>query len=127
MPQQTGLTTEVSTTNPSITESSRTKQYGGLALVKRIENTGERRENSMPTKQNGYSVSLVTRRRRHPDQDPKYLTQQEIADFFRVIENLRDRALFRVIYHRGLRSHEAGRLQLQDFREREGRLRVTRG
>ena len=32
----------------------------------------------------------------------------------------RDRAIFRVIYHHGLRIHEVGRLRLVDFRDRVG-------
>ena len=80
----------------------------------------------MPMKQYDSSVSFAQPRPRRKSV-PKYLSQQEIASFFGVIEDLRDRALFRVIYHRGLRAHEPARLQLSDFREREGRLRVTRG
>jgi site-specific recombinase XerD len=55
------------------------------------------------------------------------LTAEEITVFFKAITDLRDRALFRVIYHRGLRAHEPGRLRLTDFQNREGKLHVTRG
>ena len=58
---------------------------------------------------------------------PKYLTTEEIERFFAVIKDRRDRALFRVLYHRGLRAHEPGLLQLSDYRERTGRLLVHRG
>jgi integrase len=34
---------------------------------------------------------------------PKYLTQDELKRFFAVIESSRDKALFGVIYHYGLR------------------------
>ena len=36
----------------------------------------------------------------------------------------RDRAIFRVIYHHGLRIHEVGRLRLVDFRDRVGLLYI---
>jgi integrase len=38
---------------------------------------------------------------------PKYLTQDEIRRFFNAIDSVRDRALFSVIYHYGLRVDEA--------------------
>lgn len=57
---------------------------------------------------------------------PKYLTTEEIEAFFAVIEDVRDRAIFRVAYHRGLRASEVGLLQLVDYRARAGRLYVRR-
>ncbi len=38
---------------------------------------------------------------------PKYLTQDELMRFFAAIDSPRDRALFGVIYHYGLRVGEA--------------------
>ena len=46
----------------------------------------------------------------------KYLTEAEIEALFSVIKNPRDRAIFRVAYHRGLRASEVGMLQLADYR-----------
>ncbi len=57
---------------------------------------------------------------------PKYLTPEEIERLFRVITSVRDRALFRVAYHRGLRASELGLLQVSDFRTNAGRLFVRR-
>lgn len=57
----------------------------------------------------------------------KYLEIEEIKRLFSVIESKRDRAIFRVAYHRGLRAHEVGLLQRSDFRERDGILKVRRG
>jgi type 1 fimbriae regulatory protein FimB/type 1 fimbriae regulatory protein FimE len=57
---------------------------------------------------------------------PQYLTTEEIDRFFRVITRARDRALFRVAYHRGLRASELGLLQLSDYRPNAGRLFVRR-
>ena len=58
--------------------------------------------------------------------DSQYLTQAEIADLFSVIRSPRDRAIFRLVYHRGLRSGEVGLLQLSDWNERDGKLFVRR-
>jgi type 1 fimbriae regulatory protein FimB len=60
-------------------------------------------------------------------EDADYLTQQEIERFFRAIQSKRDRAIFRLVYHRGLRAHEIGILELDDFRARDGVLYVKRG
>jgi len=57
---------------------------------------------------------------------PKYLTSEEIEALFSVIEDVRDRAIFRVAYHRGLRASEIGLLQLADYRPRVGRLYIRR-
>lgn len=59
---------------------------------------------------------------------PEYLNEDEIDRFFDVIESVRDRAMFRVMYHRGLRASEAGLVQLGDYREvgRYGKLFVHR-
>ncbi len=59
--------------------------------------------------------------------DSQYLTQTEIHKLFSVITSPRDRAIFRIVYHRGLRAHEAGLLQLSDWNERDGMLYVRRG
>ena len=48
-------------------------------------------------------------------QIPKYLTQPEARAFFEVIHSLRDRALFTIIYHYGLRVSEVTLLVRQDI------------
>jgi integrase len=57
---------------------------------------------------------------------PKYLTTLEIEAFFSVIDDNRDRAIFRVAYHRGLRASEVGLLQLSDYQAEAGKLYVRR-
>jgi integrase/recombinase XerD len=57
---------------------------------------------------------------------PKYLTTEEIESLFSVIEDVRDGAIFRVAYHRGLRASEIGVLKLADYRPDVGRLYVRR-
>lgn len=56
----------------------------------------------------------------------KYLTEEEVARLFPVITSARDRAIFRVAYHRGLRPSEVGLLQMSDYRPAVGRLFVHR-
>jgi integrase len=59
--------------------------------------------------------------------DSQYLTRSEIDRLFDVIKSPRDRAIFRLVYHRGLRSSEPGLLQLSDWNERDGLLHIRRG
>src|SRR4029077_6521019 len=47
---------------------------------------------------------------------PPYLTVPEKNRLFRAIDAPRDRAIFRLLYHHGLRASEIGKLQLSDYR-----------
>lgn len=49
-----------------------------------------------------------------------YLTVPEKDRFFRAIESIRDRAIFRLLYHHGLRASEIGKLEMSDFRQGSG-------
>jgi integrase/recombinase XerD len=57
---------------------------------------------------------------------PKYLTQDELHRLFNAIESPRDRALFAVIYHYGLRVDEATAITVQDVDLKNYRLRIRR-
>ncbi len=57
---------------------------------------------------------------------PKYLTQDELTRFFGVIPSPRDRALFALIYHYGLRVDEATMLTLDDLDLKNYRIRLRR-
>ncbi len=57
---------------------------------------------------------------------PKYLTQDELSRFFGVIRSPRDRALFAVIYHYGLRVDETTLLALEDLDLKNHRIRLGR-
>lgn len=57
---------------------------------------------------------------------PEYLTPEETDRFFRGITSIRDRAMFRLAYHRGLRASEIGKFQLADYRPNVGRIFVRR-
>jgi site-specific recombinase XerD len=52
----------------------------------------------------------------------KYLTEEQVNRFFAQIKSPRDTAIFRVIYHRGLRASELGRIQVSDVQMSEGRI-----
>lgn len=57
---------------------------------------------------------------------PEYLTPEEIERFFVAITSPRDRAMFRLAYHRGLRASELKMFQLSDYRPAVGRIFVRR-
>jgi integrase len=57
---------------------------------------------------------------------PKYLTQDELKRFFAAIDSPRDRALFGVIYHYGLRVDEATAITIQDVDLKNHRIRIRR-
>ena len=58
--------------------------------------------------------------------ESQYLTAKELKAFFSVIEDPRDRAMFSVCYWRGLRASELGKLRLDSFDSKAGRLRFNR-
>jgi integrase len=47
---------------------------------------------------------------------PPYLTIPEKDRFFKAINDARDRAIFRLLYHHGLRASEIGKLEFSDYR-----------
>jgi site-specific recombinase XerD len=57
---------------------------------------------------------------------PEYLTPEEVERFFGGIASIRDRAMFWLVYHRGLRASEIGLFQLADYRPAAGRIFVRR-
>src|SRR5580704_7855699 len=56
-----------------------------------------------------------------------YLQPEEIRALFDCIESRRDRAIFRVVYHHGLRAHEVGLPDMNNYRDRDGLLYIRRG
>src|SRR5262249_23219372 len=57
---------------------------------------------------------------------PRYLSEEQVDRFFSVIRDARDIAIFRVMYHRGLRASEVGKIQFSDWNRNQDRLRFTR-
>src|ERR1019366_6638505 len=67
-----------------------------------------------------------TSARRKKKARPTIPQEEEMQRFFRVIDSTRDRAIFRVMYHAGLRASEIGLLELRDYAPRTDRLMVNR-
>lgn len=95
------------------------------------QKTAKKGAKPQKTRQNDQSVALSAKKRKAPayvyDAESNYLTEAESEKFFSGIRRLRDKALFQVIYHRGLRAHEAGLLQMSDLNMKDGTLFVRRG
>ncbi len=68
--------------------------------------------------------AATRKRKKHPE--PQYLQEEEIARLFSVIDSARDRAIFRIAYHAGLRASEIGMLDLRDYEATTDRLNITR-
>lgn len=88
---------------------------------------GKKRSFSTRVVHSAETVKPAKKRVQKREEVFKYLEIQEIKRLFSVIKSKRDRAIFRVSYHRGLRAHEVGLLQMSDFNSRDGVLYVRRG
>jgi integrase len=55
-----------------------------------------------------------------------FLTQDEVRRLFAVITGKRDRALFQLAYHHGLRASKVSLLQRADVHEKQGRIYIPR-
>ncbi|ETX06589.1 MAG: hypothetical protein ETSY2_16235 [Candidatus Entotheonella gemina] len=61
-----------------------------------------------------------------PDIHITCLTQDELRSLFAVIKGKRDRALFQLAYHHGLRASEVSLLQRDDINDKQGRIYIHR-
>ncbi len=61
-----------------------------------------------------------------PPPEIPFLTQDEVRRLFAVITGKRDRALFQLAYHHGLRASEVSLLQREDVHEKQGRIDIPR-
>jgi site-specific recombinase XerD len=91
------------------------------------KNIGKKRPFLVPVSHSGQTDSPKRKFERIELDASMYLEIEEIQALFKAIESKRDRAIFRLVYHRGLRAHEVGLFQLSDFRDRDGVLYVRRG
>ena len=74
-------------------------------------------------RQNRYTVGLMkTRLDATPLPEITFLTQDEVRWLFAVIPGKRDRALFQLAYHHGLRASEVSLLQRDDVHAKQGRI-----
>jgi integrase len=55
-----------------------------------------------------------------------FLTQDEVRRLLEVITDKRDRALFPLAYHHGLRASEVSLLQRADVHDKQGRIYIPR-
>jgi integrase len=76
-------------------------------------------------RQNSYTVGLMeSRSDSTPAPELTFLTQDGVRRLFAVISGKRDRALFQLAYHHGLRASEVSLLQRQDIHDRQGRIYI---
>jgi type 1 fimbriae regulatory protein FimB len=61
-----------------------------------------------------------------PPPEITFLTQDEVRRLLAVITGKRDRALFQLAYHHGLRASEVSLLQRDDVHEKQGRIYIPR-
>lgn len=55
-----------------------------------------------------------------------FLTQDEVRRLFAAIDGKRDRTLFRLAYHHGLRASEVSLLLRDDLNRKQGRIFIHR-
>ena len=82
-------------------------------------------------RQNRYNVGIMTDQQtatpgRARGSHIIYLTQDEVRRLFGVVRGKRDRALFYLAYHHGLRASEVSLLQRHDLDVRQGRIYIPR-
>ena len=78
-------------------------------------------------RQNKYTVGLMEHRQDTTTPPAiTFLTQDEVRRLFVVITGKRDRALFQLAYHHGLRASEVSLLQRDDVHAKQGRLYIPR-
>ncbi len=78
-------------------------------------------------RQNRYTVGFMKPRQdATPLPEITFLTQDEVRRLFAVITGKRDRALFQLAYHHGLRASEVSLLQRDDIHEKQGRIYIPR-
>jgi len=61
-----------------------------------------------------------------PETRITYLAQDELRCLVTVIEGKRDKALFYLVYHHGLRASEVSLLQRADIQDKQGRIYIHR-
>src|SRR5919197_164162 len=78
-------------------------------------------------RQNNYTVGLMELRQGATlPTEITFLTQEEVRRLFAAITGKRDRALFQLAYHHGLRTSEVSLLQRDDVHAKQGRIYIPR-
>lgn len=65
-------------------------------------------------------------RRQRKKKQPQFLQFDELERLFKSIDSTRDRAIFRLAYHAGLRASELGLLDMRDYNARTDRIMIHR-
>jgi integrase len=82
--------------------------------------------NAPPTASTEAPKEETPKRKRRAKKQPAYLQPEEVERYFRAIDSPRDRAIFRLMYHAGLRASEVGLIQLRDYNPRTERVFIHR-
>jgi integrase/recombinase XerD len=92
-----------------------------------MKNIGKKGRFSARAPHTAENVELKPKaRKRNELDDSQYLELEELDRLFKHITRKRDRAIFRITYHRGLRAAEVALIQLADWKDRDGLLYVRR-
>jgi site-specific recombinase XerD len=96
-----------------------------LDLSKLTPDMAAQLEGILATMHSGVAAT-AKRKTRRKDELKKYLSEDQIEKLFAVIKSPRDTAIFRIIYHRGLRAAEVALLELADWNRERDRIRFSR-
>jgi|HubBroStandDraft_4_1064222.scaffolds.fasta_scaffold129067_2 integrase len=67
---------------------------------------------------------LTTKRKKRGAAVPQFLQPEEWERLIKSIDSVRDRAIFRLAYHAGLRASEVGGLDMRDYQPRVDRIYI---
>ncbi len=76
--------------------------------------------------QRNLNLRMIPRRRFYREL-PSIMSKADIVQFFSVIDNLRDKAIFETVYGAGLRASEVTHLRVQDIDSEQMRIFVHQG
>lgn len=100
-------------------------------VLKNRKNMGKNGQSAARSPRNVYFGEVVKkpkiRTKRSENEDWHYFEQHEMERLFSVITSKRDAAIFRLVYHHGLRTSEVGKLQYLDWSPRDKSLFIYRG
>jgi integrase len=83
-------------------------------------------QNLVPFPATPWPPLAPTKRRARRKSAPVFLQTEELERLFKVIDSSRDRAIFRIAYHAGLRASEVGMLEMRDYNAKADRLFIHR-
>lgn len=95
-----------------------------LPKITIVSNLGlkEPKSKVVPIAAGGEPPKVDGRSKRRKNEAPSFLTVEETDKLFHAIRSVRDRAIFRIGYHAGLRASEIGLLEMRDYEPRAKRI-----